>query len=147
MRDDGVAARAALRRIDGAFDPSRRPRDEYAAGGGTHLHAQALDDAAVPQVLLDDLVDVGAVDIGVPDRVRVDHHAGAFLAAIEAPGLVDAHFPGAGKAEFLDALLGVIAHRGGPLVVTAGAPAVALIRSEEHTSELQSRLHLVCRLL
>src|SRR3989449_5850463 len=30
------------------------------------------------------------------------------------------------------------------LVTTTG---VALVRSEEHTSELQSRLHLVCRLL
>src|SRR5687768_17963302 len=29
----------------------------------------------------------------------------------------------------------------------AGAYAVQGIRSEEHTSELQSRLHLVCRLL
>src|SRR6266436_7795301 len=27
-----------------------------------------------------------------------------------------------------------------------GSPAVAGLRSEEHTSELQSRLHLVCRL-
>src|SRR2546429_4828538 len=27
------------------------------------------------------------------------------------------------------------------------APRVAVMRSEEHTSELQSRLHLVCRLL
>src|SRR3989449_3369436 len=27
------------------------------------------------------------------------------------------------------------------------APSIAEIRSEEHTSELQSRLHLVCRLL
>src|SRR5256884_5509269 len=27
------------------------------------------------------------------------------------------------------------------------AAALALLRSEEHTSELQSRLHLVCRLL
>src|ERR1041385_9298306 len=26
-------------------------------------------------------------------------------------------------------------------------PAMSLMRSEEHTSELQSRLHLVCRLL
>src|SRR2546422_5976805 len=33
--------------------------------------------------------------------------------------------------------------RGGP---RAGRPLVG-IRSEEHTSELQSRLHLVCRLL
>src|SRR5687768_17875952 len=30
---------------------------------------------------------------------------------------------------------------------TAGATAAAPARSEEHTSELQSRLHLVCRLL
>src|SRR5205823_5524030 len=132
MRDDGVAALAAFGRIDGAFDSSRRPRDEHAAGGGTHLHAQALDDAAVPQVLLDDLVDVRAVDVGVPDRVRVDHHAGAFFAAIQAPGLVDAHFPGAGKPQLLDPLLGVIAHRGGPLVVAAGAPAVALVAAEKH---------------
>src|SRR5438309_7529788 len=29
----------------------------------------------------------------------------------------------------------------------AGAPATAATRSEEHTSELQSQFHLVCRLL
>src|SRR2546422_8565889 len=29
----------------------------------------------------------------------------------------------------------------------AGVGAVQFVRSEEHTSELQSRLHLVCRLL
>src|SRR2546422_7117340 len=30
---------------------------------------------------------------------------------------------------------------------TAAPPQTAEVRSEEHTSELQSRLHLVCRLL
>src|SRR2546429_5210460 len=30
---------------------------------------------------------------------------------------------------------------------TLGARRLTLVRSEEHTSELQSRLHLVCRLL
>src|SRR2546422_6165998 len=30
---------------------------------------------------------------------------------------------------------------------TIGTPAPRRVRSEEHTSELQSRLHLVCRLL
>src|SRR5712675_3048077 len=35
----------------------------------------------------------------------------------------------------------------GPRIVTAGCSASAASRSEEHTSELQSRLHLVCRLL
>src|SRR2546422_5150955 len=35
-----------------------------------------------------------------------------------------------------------------PPELAAGAAAdLALVRSEEHTSELQSRLHLVCRLL
>src|SRR2546429_7221664 len=40
-------------------------------------------------------------------------------------------------------------HTGELLVATllAERPAPALVRSEEHTSELQSRLHLVCRLL
>src|SRR2546422_5091185 len=32
-------------------------------------------------------------------------------------------------------------------VVAVGADTCAKFRSEEHTSELQSRLHLVCRLL
>src|SRR2546422_8439741 len=34
-----------------------------------------------------------------------------------------------------------------PAACPPPAPAVASSRSEEHTSELQSRLHLVCRLL
>src|SRR2546429_4197271 len=32
-------------------------------------------------------------------------------------------------------------------LVTGGAKGIGAERSEEHTSELQSRLHLVCRLL
>src|SRR2546422_8356058 len=39
-------------------------------------------------------------------------------------------------------------HRAGQFVVSVLRPTLAEInRSEEHTSELQSRLHLVCRLL
>src|SRR2546429_5762269 len=33
------------------------------------------------------------------------------------------------------------------LVLVEGDPTTNILRSEEHTSELQSRLHLVCRLL
>src|SRR2546422_5622109 len=42
-----------------------------------------------------------------------------------------------------------IAHGCDPEVVARERhlPVVELLRSEEHTSELQSRLHLVCRLL
>src|SRR2546422_5376742 len=35
----------------------------------------------------------------------------------------------------------------GAALRTAGDTAASTLRSEEHTSELQSRLHLVCRLL
>src|SRR5258707_2862947 len=35
----------------------------------------------------------------------------------------------------------------GPDVEEAAVPSSALVRSEEHTSELQSRQYLVCRLL
>src|SRR2546429_6425526 len=35
----------------------------------------------------------------------------------------------------------------GALAIATGVGASASARSEEHTSELQSRLHLVCRLL
>src|SRR2546422_6812765 len=39
-----------------------------------------------------------------------------------------------------------ICHCGEPWK-TESLPQITLLRSEEHTSELQSRLHLVCRLL
>jgi hypothetical protein len=48
----------------------------------------------VPQVLLDDLVDVAAIHIGVPDRVRVHHGAGTFLAAIVSLVTGSARGPG-----------------------------------------------------
>src|SRR5258707_1153257 len=95
-RDGGSAARgtpsvAALTfgGIHCAFDSTRGTRDELAPRAGAHLHPQPLDDTAVLEVLLDDLVDVGLVDVGVPDRVGVDDNARAFLAAVEAARLVD----------------------------------------------------------
>src|SRR2546422_6953178 len=50
----------------------------------------------------------------------------------------------------LAAFLGVAALAGprwGEEKIVAETRGLSLVRSEEHTSELQSRLHLVCRLL
>src|SRR2546422_6552795 len=58
--------------------------------------------------------------------------AGPMLVTITSPG------PGDGKS-FLAANLA--------LTFAEGGHRTLLVRSEEHTSELQSRLHLVCRLL
>src|SRR2546422_1120837 len=60
--------------------------------------------------------------LGQPDRVRADHDGG--------------------MAQHLGDVLEVLRERDHP-----DRRALLPERSEEHTSELQSRLHLVCRLL
>src|SRR5258707_6105391 len=45
------------------------------------------------------------------------------------------------------ALAAVKAAKGAPCLTDAVAPMTTMLRSEEHTSELQSRQYLVCRLL
>src|SRR5437870_6325058 len=54
--------------------------------------------------------------------------------------------PSNGKVNFTSAPCGRHFKRGRSFKVSAVPPA-AMMRSEEHTSELQSRGHLVCRLL
>src|SRR5690606_907041 len=72
------------------------------------------------------------------------------------PGCADGHFPGAELADPLEAATGGARLGGRPFPVLCGgcdpgiersSPVPVLVRSEEHTSELQSRENLVCRLL
>src|SRR5512139_473573 len=69
---------------------------------------QALYYLAVFEVRLDDLVDVALIDIGVPDRLRLNRHHRTVVAAVHAAGRVDADavFLG-GDARRLDFVLGV----------------------------------------
>src|SRR5262245_54518941 len=53
--------------------------------------AQALDGAAVQQMRLHNLIDVGQRDEAVPDRLGIDDDGYAVLALVEATGGVDAH--------------------------------------------------------
>src|SRR2546422_6378150 len=48
--------------------------------------------------------------------------------------------------QLLQQLLGYTAQLAG-MALSPGGAVIMCMRSEEHTSELQSRLHLVCRLL
>src|ERR1043165_1598469 len=117
VRDQRSAADRTLGRVNRALDATCGAGDEFATGARAHLHPQALDHAAVLDVLLDDLVDVGAVDVRVPDAFRVHHDAGTFLATVEAARLVDAHLAFARQAELLDARLGIVADLRRALVV------------------------------
>src|SRR2546429_4956946 len=57
--------------------------------------------------------------------------------------LFRSHLPDAGGLDVLERLRS----RGGSVILLTGQGDIETARSEEHTSELQSRLHLVCRLL
>src|SRR3989449_6392529 len=96
-----------------------------------------------------------------PERPRLDGVGDGCFPALHANSFRDARR--AARRKRVDALvLSVHSCRGDELPAVArfvrefpAIPAVALVsrhdrevtRSEEHTSELQSRLHLVCRLL
>src|SRR5690606_27136299 len=53
----------------------------------------------------------------------------------------------AGNVEGIDGVNDRMTVKAAPVVAQTAAPAAAAVRSEEHTSELQSRENLVCRLL
>src|SRR3712207_7348441 len=66
----------------------------------------------------------------------------------QAHGLVDQHVAGTGIEGDRDAVRRQVGHVGDAADALAGAVHRGICqRSEEHTSELQSRQYLVCRLL
>ena len=81
---------------------------------------------------VDDLVDVVEVDVGVPDRFRINDDSWTLVAAIQAAGFVNAHLAGAAQAERLDAFLGVLLHIGGVMTPAAGGALFTLVQAEEH---------------
>src|SRR5690349_18408782 len=95
------------------------------------LDPQALDDAPVHEVLVDDLVDVVLVHVGVPDLLGIDDDDRPFLAAVEAARLVDADHALAVELELLDALLGVFLHRLGAMAGAAVLGRIALVEAKE----------------
>src|ERR1041385_135524 len=74
-----------------------------------------------------------------PDRLATSNIFGEFASTGAAPGSV---MPSASHTMCIELAVPMPAQTPGPPIALSHMP-----RSEEHTSELQSRLHLVCRLL
>ncbi len=93
--------------------------------------AEALDGAAVEEVLLNDLFGVAGVGETVPDGFGVDDEDGAVLALIEATGLV--HADAVLEAGSLDGILEGAAKFLAVFVATAGAGGgiVALVEANK----------------
>jgi hypothetical protein len=93
---------------------------------------QALDNAPLFQMDIEDFVDVGLIDIGVPDTFRVDHQHRPLVAAIHAARAVDAAFPFAVEVGLFDFFLEVVAHGLSTCRATASGAIVALVGAEKH---------------
>lgn len=86
----------------------------------------------LPQVLVDNLVDIHLVHVGVPNALGVNHHDRPFLATVHAACLVDADTALAIHAQRLDAFLGMVAHLLCGMVGATGAAILALVHAEKN---------------
>src|SRR2546422_8799565 len=83
------------------------------------------------------------------ERQTMTNDSGYYSITNIPPGFytMSAEAPGFQKYESTHNQLDPSGHLGLDATLTLGAATQTVERSEEHTSELQSRLHLVCRLL
>ena len=70
---------------------------------------QAVYGFACNEVLIDDFVDIGMIDVLVPGFFRIDDQHGPILAAVQAACGVDADLSWPANPQLLAALLGVVA--------------------------------------
>ena len=98
----------------------------------THLQLQTLDHTPMAEVLFDDFINVSLVDVGVPYPLGIDDQYRAFVAAVQAAGIIDTHFALTAQTQLFGALLGIVTHRLGVMALAAGAAISALIGAEEN---------------
>ena len=102
VADHGRAHDRAAGDIDGTLDFACRPAHCLAKRLGVHACAgtsaahmagqhQALNHLSVLQVRIDNFVNVMLVNVGVPNRIRVNHSHGPTGASIQTTRLVDTH--------------------------------------------------------
>jgi hypothetical protein len=97
------------------------------------LNFQPLHLVPIPQMLLDDLIEILFIHIGVPGALGIDDDDRTFLATIQASGGVDADFILiVGDAELLDLVLDIIARLLRAVIAAASFAVFALIGTEEN---------------
>src|SRR5690625_1735202 len=141
-------------RIIGDVDPATRSDVAHMTAGAIVSGGRADSDNAELVKRLITLVDTEGIDIVA--GMWADSPATTLPGILwrlyllrewtkEDGELMSVHFRLGSQNAQVDEVIAGLAHLPGPEEVRAGVDAV--LRSEEHTSELQSRGHLVCRLL
>jgi hypothetical protein len=68
-------------------------REVFGARIGCHdLYLQALNRVTLAQMTVNDLVYIGLINIGVPNRFGINNHNRALITTIQAAGMVNADF-------------------------------------------------------
>jgi len=104
------------------------------------------------QMLFDDLIHIFAINIGVPDVIRVNHDDWTLGAAIQAACCVDSYFACAGQAHVLYFSLGVSAYLAGIALLTTGLATFTLIGAKKYVIFIKSHelppklmsVHIAC---
>ena len=96
------------------------------------LNLQALNDAAILNVLENNLVNVALIYVGVPNIIWVDDQHRALGTTIQTAGEVDAHLALAIQIQLLDAILGVTANALRVVLIATRAAVVALVDTEKN---------------
>src|SRR5690554_1903993 len=147
-----VLAAAGVRRRDAAAgDHDRRSRVRGREGGEVVYQHEDLSGRLPTLFFFNDAPPTEIYTLSLHDALPISRYGGEELAIllpqtnlIEAYQMADRLCDAVGKCHFqrrVTASIGVAA------CPQHGSSAETLVRSEEHTSELQSRPHLVCRLL
>ena len=97
----------------------------------TWIQTQPLDGPSAHDMLFQDLVDVLAVDVGVPYAFWINDKDRSFLATVHAPSRIDTHTIPAGKPQRLDPLLGIIPQGTRILLLATPPPVGAFVCAEK----------------
>src|SRR3990172_5906435 len=94
---------------------------------------QAFNDAAVLEMLFDDLVEIPFILEGVPNTFWINHDDRAVVAAIHASGGVDADVVlAAGNIKLLDLVLDIVARLLRAVIAATILAIIALISAEKN---------------
>jgi hypothetical protein len=93
-------------------------------------------------MLGDYFVDIAAVNVLIPDLVRVDDQHRPLRATVKAPSQVDPDFALTIESEFLDAFLRIVTDLVGVVLLATLAPIWAHVGTEKNVVLVET--HLVC---
>ena len=84
------------------------------------------------KVFVDNLIDIGRIDIAIPDALWVDHHDRAFVTSIKASRTINSNLAGPVFLQGLDSIFCVRLQVARTTVRATGGPIFTLVNAEKN---------------